>query len=81
MNDSDDIVKEFLVESYENLDRLDRDLIMLEKNPNDREVLEAFSGRYTPSRAHRGFCRSKNWEQWLTLAKTCWGSSVMAHCS
>src|SRR5580658_3924164 len=39
MNDSDDIVKEFLVESYENLDRLDRDLITLEKNPNDREVL------------------------------------------
>lgn len=39
MNDSDDIVKEFLVESYENLDRLDRDLITLEKNPSDREVL------------------------------------------
>ena len=39
MNDSDDIVKEFLVESYRNLDRLDRDLITLEKNPNDREVL------------------------------------------
>ena len=39
MNDSDDIVKEFLVESYENLDRLDRDLITLEKNPNDREIL------------------------------------------
>ena len=36
MDDSDDIVKEFLVESYENLDRLDRDLITLEKNPNDR---------------------------------------------
>jgi len=32
MNDSDDIVKEFLVESCENLDRLDRDLITLEKN-------------------------------------------------
>jgi two-component system, chemotaxis family, sensor kinase CheA len=39
MDDSDDIVKEFLVESYENLDRLDRDLITLEKNPSDREVL------------------------------------------
>ena len=39
MNDSDDIVKEFLVESYENLDRLDRDLITLEKNPTDRDVL------------------------------------------
>jgi len=39
MNDSDNIVKEFLVESYENLDRLDRDLIVLEKNPHDREIL------------------------------------------
>ena len=39
MNDSDDIVKEFLVESYENLDRLDRDLVTLEKNPSDREIL------------------------------------------
>jgi two-component system chemotaxis sensor kinase CheA len=39
MNDSDDIIKEFLVESCENLDRLDRDLITLENNPNDREIL------------------------------------------
>jgi chemotaxis protein histidine kinase CheA len=39
MNDPDDIVKEFLIESGENLDRLDRDLITLEQNPNDREIL------------------------------------------
>jgi two-component system, chemotaxis family, sensor kinase CheA len=39
MSDADDIVKEFLVESYENLDRLDRDLILLEKSPKDREIL------------------------------------------
>jgi two-component system chemotaxis sensor kinase CheA len=38
MNDSD-IVKDFLVESYENLDRLDRDLVGLEKNPKDKEAL------------------------------------------
>ncbi|MFZ0418438.1 MAG: chemotaxis protein CheW [Candidatus Sulfotelmatobacter sp.] len=34
-----EIVKDFLVESYENLDRLDRDLVGLEKNPNDRDAL------------------------------------------
>lgn len=34
-----EIVKEFLVESYENLDRLDRDLIALENSPTDREIL------------------------------------------
>jgi two-component system chemotaxis sensor kinase CheA len=39
MNENDDIVKEFLVESYENLDRLDRDLVELEKHPSDREIL------------------------------------------
>jgi len=39
MDDADDIVKEFLVESYENLDRLDRELITLEKNPKDCEIL------------------------------------------
>jgi two-component system, chemotaxis family, sensor kinase CheA len=35
----EDIVKDFLVESYENLDRLDRDLVGLEKNPHDRDAL------------------------------------------
>ncbi len=35
----DDIVKDFLVESYENLDLLDRDLVGLEKNPHDRDAL------------------------------------------
>jgi len=40
MSDNDsDIVKDFLVESYENLDRLDRDLVGLEKNPHDKEAL------------------------------------------
>jgi two-component system, chemotaxis family, sensor kinase CheA len=33
-----DIVKDFLVESYENLDRLDRELVGLEKNPEDRDA-------------------------------------------
>ncbi len=35
----DEIVKEFLVESYENLDRLDRDLVALEKDPHADETL------------------------------------------
>jgi two-component system, chemotaxis family, sensor kinase CheA len=38
MSDSD-IVQDFLVESYENLDRLDRELVGLEKNPRDRDAL------------------------------------------
>ena len=39
MGDMDDIVKDFLVESNENLDQLDRDLVTLEKDPTAREVL------------------------------------------
>ena len=35
----DEIVKEFLIESYENLDRLDRDLVVLEKDPRAKETL------------------------------------------
>ena len=34
-----EIVKDFLIESYENLDRLDRDLVGLEKNPKDTAAL------------------------------------------
>jgi len=38
MSDSD-IVQDFLAESYENLDRLDRELVGLEKNPHDSNAL------------------------------------------
>ena len=38
MSDSD-IVKDFLQESYENLDRLDRELVGFEKNPRDADAL------------------------------------------
>jgi two-component system chemotaxis sensor kinase CheA len=43
MNDKDDaldeIVREFLVESAENLDQLDRDLVSLERDPTSRDLL------------------------------------------
>ena len=35
----DDIVREFIIESTENLDQLDRDLISLEKSPTSKELL------------------------------------------
>lgn len=41
MGELDDIVKEFLVESYENLDQLDRDLVAIEDSPNDRDLLSS----------------------------------------
>jgi len=42
MSDEDDeIVQEFLVESHENLDQLDRDLVDLEQQPGSRELLSS----------------------------------------
>jgi two-component system chemotaxis sensor kinase CheA len=40
-SDLDGIVNEFLVESYENLDQLDQDLLTLEQNPSDKETLSS----------------------------------------
>jgi two-component system chemotaxis sensor kinase CheA len=39
MDDLEDVIREFLVESYENLDRLDQDLIVLEADPASRQTL------------------------------------------
>ncbi len=39
MDDFDDVIKEFIVESYESLDQLDRDLVALEDAPEDRDRL------------------------------------------
>jgi two-component system chemotaxis sensor kinase CheA len=52
MSDSD-IVKDFLIESYENLDRLDRDLVGLEKNPED---VEALAGVFRTIHTIKGTC-------------------------
>ncbi|NAZ84349.1 chemotaxis protein CheA, partial [Kineococcus sp. R8] len=41
MDDMDEIVQEFLVESYENLDQLDSDLVALEQQPESRELLSS----------------------------------------
>ena len=41
MNDLQDVVNEFLVESYENLDQLDRDLVTLEQDPKSEPTLSS----------------------------------------
>jgi len=43
----DDVIKEFLVESYENLDRLDRDFVDLEKNPSKESLGSIFRAIHT----------------------------------
>ena len=39
MEELDDIVQEFLVESHENLDTLDGDLVALEQSPESRDLV------------------------------------------
>ncbi|QWC84748.1 chemotaxis protein CheW [Nocardioidaceae bacterium] len=39
MDEDEEIVEEFLVESHEQLDQLDRDLVELERDPSSRELL------------------------------------------
>ncbi|MBZ5736158.1 chemotaxis protein CheA [Nocardioides sp. TRM66260-LWL] len=41
MSEDAEIVAEFLVESHENLDQLDRDLVELEQSPGSRELLSS----------------------------------------
>ena len=41
MNELNGVIQEFLVESYENLDQLDRDLVELEKDPRNHDRLSS----------------------------------------
>ena len=41
MEGMEEIVQEFLIESHENLDQLDQDLLALERDPNSRELLSS----------------------------------------
>ena len=61
MGEMDDIVKDFLVESNENLDQLDRDLVILEKDPTAREVLASIFGQFIQSRVRAAFWVSPDW--------------------
>ncbi len=40
MNEQDMAIREFLAESYENLDQLERDLVTIEADPRNRETLD-----------------------------------------
>ena len=41
MTNDEDIVKEFLIESYENLDQLDQELVELENTPKEPNLLSS----------------------------------------
>src|ERR1700693_3382002 len=73
MSDSD-IVQDFLVESYENLDRLDRDLVGLEKNPHDKEAL---AGVFRTIHTIKGTCGFLGFSKLEKVAHV--GENLLAH--
>jgi hypothetical protein len=66
----DEITKEFLIESNELLDQLDRDLADLEKDGSRRSCWPEYSAPLTPSKARAGPWVFPNWNRWPMLGKT-----------
>src|SRR5580698_3843039 len=50
-----DVVREFLVESYENLSRLDQNLVELEKHPRDAALLASIFRTFHTIKGTCGF--------------------------
>ena len=68
----DELTREFLIESLEGLDRMERCLTDLEERPEDTELLaEIFRSVHT-IKGTTGFWASNGWKSWLMPEKTCW---------
>jgi two-component system chemotaxis sensor kinase CheA len=65
MNYSDDRVREFLTESQEHLDRIDRDIVTLEKDPENDEAL---AGVFRAMHTMKGTCSFFGFVKLETLA-------------
>ncbi|WP_203757597.1 chemotaxis protein CheA [Cellulomonas chitinilytica] len=63
MEDIDEIVREFLVESHENLDQLDRDLVALEETPGARDLLSSVFRTIHTIKGTSGFLAFGNLER------------------
>src|SRR4051812_20805432 len=67
----DDIVEEFLVESHENLDQLDTDLVALEQEPDSRERLSSIFRTIHTIKGTSGFLAFNRLRRSPTSARTC----------
>ncbi|WP_435299668.1 chemotaxis protein CheA [Timonella sp. A28] len=63
MDGIDEIVREFLIESTENLDQLDQDLIALESTPDSRELLSSIFRTIHTIKGTSGFLALSNLEK------------------
>ena len=60
----DEIVKDFLIESNENLDRLDQELVKLEVEPSSKELLASIFRTIHTIKGSCGFLGFANLEKW-----------------
>jgi two-component system chemotaxis sensor kinase CheA len=67
----DDIVQEFLVESNENLDRLESELVKLEADPKSSDVLASIFRSIHSIKGACGFLDSTSCRRSPTPAKAC----------
>lgn len=63
MEDMDEIVREFLVESHENLDQLDQDLVALESEPGSRALIASVFRTIHTIKGTSGFLAFSNLER------------------
>jgi two-component system, chemotaxis family, sensor kinase CheA len=67
----DEIVKDFLIESNENLDRLDQELVKLESDPSSKELLASVFRTIHTIKGSCGFLDLPGWKNWRTRARAC----------
>jgi two-component system chemotaxis sensor kinase CheA len=65
----DEIVKEFLIESNENLDRLDQELVKLESEPSSKELLASIFRTIHTIKGSCGFLGFANLERLAHVGK------------
>lgn len=70
MDDDAEIIAEFLVESHENLDQLDRDLVELEREPGSRELLSSIFRTIHTIKGTSGFLAFNRLEQLTHVGET-----------
>lgn len=68
--DDAEIIQEFLVESHENLDELDRDLVELEQNPGSRDLLSSIFRTIHTIKGTSGFLALNRLEQLTHVGET-----------
>ena len=71
MDEFDDIIKEVLIESNENLAQLDKEFVELEQRPDDQELLSSIFRTIQPSREPAALRVFRRWSRLLTVPRTC----------